>query len=192
MDKTCSNCKETKHYVEFGIDRRATDGLRTQCKICTRQSRKAYRMKNLEKHRALVRKWHADHREISRARAKAHYHDNKDRHRDNRMKRNFGISLADYERLLEFQDGKCAICGRERPTRGDKMLQIDHCHKTGVVRGLLCSPCNTVLGFLEDNTDSLKKALAYLKSPPAPAILAAPGDAKAHSEALSQKSRKAK
>jgi hypothetical protein len=81
--------------------------------------------------------------------------------------RKYGISLIEYDALLAAQGGRCAICGRERPTRGDQMLQVDHCHRTGKVRGLLCSPCNSVLGFLEDNPLTLRAAMAYLAEPPA-------------------------
>lgn len=63
--------------------------------------------------------------------------------------------------LYEKQNGKCAICGEEPKTvRG---LHVDHCHKTGAVRGLLCHGCNTGIGALRDDPIVIKKALSYLK-----------------------------
>lgn len=68
------------------------------------------------------------------------------------------IPLGTYDRLLREQGGVCAICGGffERP------LNIDHCHTTGVVRGLLCSPCNHGLGCFKDDLTRLARAMKYL------------------------------
>lgn len=67
----------------------------------------------------------------------------------------YGITLDDYERMLEWQRGCCAICGEE------KELVVDHDHVTGEVRGLLCRGCNFQLGFVEQ-PGWLAKALSYL------------------------------
>lgn len=72
----------------------------------------------------------------------------------------YGINLYDYHDLLKKQDGSCFIC---RKKVSNKRLVVDHCHKTGIVRGLLCSKCNTGLGSFGDNTDSLERAIFYLK-----------------------------
>lgn len=67
--------------------------------------------------------------------------------------------------MLEAQDGGCAICGR--PPKNQR-LSVDHDHKTGLVRGLLCWTCNhRVLGNVRDNVELLMKAAAYLTTPPA-------------------------
>ena len=71
----------------------------------------------------------------------------------------YGLSPEGYMELLRVQDNKCAICGSE-PTRF--RLSVDHCHKTGKVRGLLCSSCNRGLGYLKDDQETVKKALQYL------------------------------
>jgi hypothetical protein len=68
----------------------------------------------------------------------------------------YGIEFADYERMLDEQDGHCAIC----PSTED--LHVDHCHSTGVVRGLLCGPCNRGIGLLRDDTERLLAAARYL------------------------------
>ncbi len=61
------------------------------------------------------------------------------------------------------QDGKCAICGTAEPGGRGKRLHVDHCHETGLVRGLLCYACNTGLGLFRHNSQSLEQAQAYLK-----------------------------
>lgn len=60
------------------------------------------------------------------------------------------------------QAGKCAVC--ETTTPGTKGWCLDHCHRTGKVRGMLCGPCNLALGLMRDNPERLRKAAAYLES----------------------------
>lgn len=71
------------------------------------------------------------------------------------------LSYEEYIGLLNKQNNLCAIC--ELPEKNGKNLAIDHCHKTGKLRELLCRNCNTALGFLNDNIEILKKAIKYLK-----------------------------
>lgn len=81
----------------------------------------------------------------------------------------FGINSIEYENLLLKQNGKCAICEKEEkafdPFKGMiRDLAVDHCHKKGNVRGLLCTNCNTSLGGFKDDMSLLKKAYFYLKN----------------------------
>lgn len=77
----------------------------------------------------------------------------------------YGIDAAEYERLLAAQGGRCAIC-RNRPRT--IRFAVDHDHKTGAVRGILCKRCNhDLLGGGHDDIDMLFRALAYLLYPPA-------------------------
>ncbi len=68
------------------------------------------------------------------------------------MKR-YGITLLEYEEMLEMQGGVCAVCGEAETVTtklgGARLLSVDHCHETGRIRGLLCLRCNAVLGMLE-------------------------------------------
>ena len=64
------------------------------------------------------------------------------------MKRSYGIVISDYEKMFLKQDGKCAICGQARYNRKGHLC-IDHDHMTGEIRGLLCPPCNVMLGYYE-------------------------------------------
>lgn len=81
------------------------------------------------------------------------------------MRRIYGISLKDFDALLEFQGGGCAICAKPIDAMRRRM-NVDHDHKTGKVRGILCSGCNTGLGHLGDNVEGLKRALYYLENSP--------------------------
>lgn len=88
----------------------------------------------------------------------------------NHLKRTYGISYEEYMDLYKIQGEVCSICGRTELRRNFKKsreqllpLFVDHCHKTGVVRGLLCSKCNTGLGMFEDKISSLTAAISYLK-----------------------------
>lgn len=65
--------------------------------------------------------------------------------RDYALRKLYGITLEQYQELLAKQDGRCAICKRDRP------LSVDHCHTTGRIRGLLCSSCNIVVGHIEND-----------------------------------------
>lgn len=75
-----------------------------------------------------------------------------------RMK-NFGITQEEYNKMLESQNGVCAVCGGLNKGKG---LCVDHDHRTGKIRGLLCHKCNLALGMAEDNLETLKNLVTYL------------------------------
>jgi hypothetical protein len=74
----------------------------------------------------------------------------------------YGLSLEEYDAMLARQGGVCAIC-KKPPSKG-KLLVVDHCHVTGMVRGLLCGKCNSLLAFGNDDPDIMRAAIAYLKA----------------------------
>jgi hypothetical protein len=82
-------------------------------------------------------------------------------------KRNYGITDRDLAKMKEEQDNKCYICDEEGfligKNNNTEKLAVDHCHKTGKVRKLLCHNCNRGLGLFQDNIELLKAAAAYLK-----------------------------
>lgn len=89
--------------------------------------------------------------------------------RARRLKQLFDLTPEEYDRILAFQGGHCAICPRE-PT--EKMrLSVDHNHKTGEVRGLLCWLCNVALGKFRDDYVLLNAAAQYVNDPPVPRAL---------------------
>lgn len=73
----------------------------------------------------------------------------------------YGVTKEFLVELYEKQDGKCAICGEIPKT--ERGLHVDHCHTTGAVRGLLCHGCNTGIGALKEDAETLSKAIDYLK-----------------------------
>lgn len=82
------------------------------------------------------------------------------------LRDSFGMSLDAYQEMLEAQNGKCAICNQpETHMRNGriKALAVDHNHKTGAIRGLLCSDCNTAIGKLKDDPEIIRKAAQYLE-----------------------------
>ncbi len=103
----------------------------------------------------------------------------KERTKDAYLRRTFGISLADYNKVLRHQNGRCAIC--KRPVTDFKnALAVDHNHNSGSLRGLLCWGCNKAISMFQDNAEKLAAAATYILSPPfiealGKEILSAPG-----------------
>ena len=79
--------------------------------------------------------------------------------RCSRLQLKYEITQEDYSRMYEEQEGRCKICGAKKD-----LLHVDHCHKTGKVRGLLCEHCNPGLGYFKDNVEALRSAIAYLEA----------------------------
>lgn len=82
-----------------------------------------------------------------------------------RIERVYGLSYEQYEALYEHQGRKCFICHRAKGT--SRRLSVDHDHDDGRVRGLLCRPCNDLLGHCRDDVQMLSRAIRYLSYPPA-------------------------
>lgn len=83
--------------------------------------------------------------------------------RDERLRNLYGISSADYDRMLEEQDGVCAVCGGNATTHNHtEGLVVDHCHETGKVRGLLCDWCNRAEGLLRSSPENALALYHYL------------------------------
>jgi hypothetical protein len=77
----------------------------------------------------------------------------------------YGLVAGQYDELKASQGGVCAIC--QKATGATKKLAVDHDHKTGYVRGLLCGPCNGMLGAARDSAEFFLRAAKYLTDPPA-------------------------
>jgi hypothetical protein len=129
--KTCAKCKLNKLLEDFHRANANPDGLRYMCKVCAGKYISEY-AKN-----------------------------NKDRRRNNQYKLRFGITIKDYDSMLESQSGVCAICKLPEIKKNTR-LAVDHCHATKVVRGLLCNACNMGIGKLGDNYEGIMKAATYL------------------------------
>jgi hypothetical protein len=141
-EKYCAGCKEIKPLAEFY--RKGATGWRHLCKPCFNAEVKARREADPAAHAANVRAWRAAN---PRGQLNAS------------LRNRFGIGVDDYEVLLAAQGGLCAIC---RDTDG-KTLHVDHDHKTGRIRGLLCGPCNRMLGQGHDSPARLRAGAGYLE-----------------------------
>lgn len=114
---------------------------------------------NPEERRAYMRDWRrrtGKQKEYDAKRVRT-----KDARRKHRLKSDYGITQEDYADMWEAQDGKCAICGGVN--KDGRLLLVDHDHKTGKVRGLLCHNCNVMLGNAKDKVEVLAAGIAYLE-----------------------------
>ena len=75
----------------------------------------------------------------------------------------YGITPDEWDAMFSQQHHKCAICGGDDPQKSGQDWSTDHCHATGKVRGILCHPCNLMLGYARDNSHTLAKAIDYLE-----------------------------
>ncbi|MCO5092095.1 endonuclease VII domain-containing protein [Bosea sp. (in: a-proteobacteria)] len=143
--KTCGKCGFQKPLSEFWTDRRRGKP-KSKCKTCSTADTKHWRTSNPGYE---TRRYQA---------AKA---ETRERH----LKRKYGVSLADYDRLLASQGGACAICAAPEAEQFKGVFHVDHCHSTGSVRGLLCRGCNHMLGAIKDDPKKLLIAVRYLVGP---------------------------
>lgn len=83
------------------------------------------------------------------------------------LKQQFGLTIEQYETMWRAQGGRCANPNCDATAAIDaadrKMLQVDHCHRTGKIRGLLCQNCNTALGHVDDDPRALLGLIEYLR-----------------------------
>lgn len=82
--------------------------------------------------------------------------------RNARLKKIYGIGNEEYDKLLKKQKGKCALCRTKNPGGPHKIFVVDHNHKTGDVRGLLCNNCNTNIGGIEKRKIPITRLIKYL------------------------------
>jgi hypothetical protein len=123
------------------------------------QRRKQYRLANLEKEKAYNLNWNRNNR-ARLQQTNRNYIRNprvKELRVKSYLKRTYGLTIEQYNQMFVDQQGLCAICGV------NIKLVVDHCHDTQEVRGLVCSNCNSGLGFFKDNVDVLVSAINYLK-----------------------------
>ncbi len=146
--KLCKRCGATKPLEDFHKDKKSKDGHCFYCKECNKSKTRSY-YASLDK-------------TAEKARGKSRAEDGE--YRNYQYMKKYGITLADYNELLEAQGGKCAICGITREECNDKRaLPVDHDHETGQVRGILCHSCNRAIGLLKDSPKNLRQAADYLE-----------------------------
>ena len=165
-NKTCVECEISKPVDQFGKNKYCKDGLASWCKDCTRKCLQDWRAIPVNKQKqAERRKWREENvpgvKEARKERSKKDWDKMVGYKKGDALLRRYGISLEDFEKMKKEQDGKCAICGSPP---GKRDLAVDHDHKTGKVRALLCNGrCNRGLGLFRDDIEYLKSAILYLE-----------------------------
>lgn len=137
-NKVCKTCGVSKSLTEYGQYTDARSNIirrRNSCKSC-----RVIAVSSVYKARLDVRE------KASINARKSH------------LKNRYGLTEEQFINMKNKQQSKCAICNQF-----NESLNIDHCHKTGKIRALLCWNCNTALGKFQDNSDILHRALEYLK-----------------------------
>jgi len=138
------------------------DGFRNDCIPCNLAAKRARTALDPETNRARARQWKLDNPERSRAAQLEYAASGRKQISDRKsyLKRTYGITIADYEVMVEAQQGVCAICLEARPE--ERTLHIDHDHESGAIRGLLCFRCNNALGDFREQFDIFQRAADYL------------------------------
>jgi hypothetical protein len=160
--KMCSKCGVTKPLDQFYRATGTRDGHRPDCKSCNLAAKHARYVANPEAAKERTRRWREENPERYRAHQQLATESGRKAlsNRKSHLKRKYGMTIEDYDRMLEAQGGGCAICGR--PPRPDISLHVDHNHETGRIRGILCWPCNNLLGDVQDDPVRLYAAAGYL------------------------------
>lgn len=131
--KRCKQCEQVKDYSKFYNHPNTSDGKQQHCISCSAAMKKELKVTDPKKYKR----------------------DQKNRY----LKHRYGITIDKYDDMYEQQNGKCAICRTE--DKGN--FAVDHCHKSGKVRGLLCRKCNLGIGQLKDDIEILNNAITYLQ-----------------------------
>ena len=135
--KVCKVCKKEKPLSSYHKSNIHKLGCRNVCKPCRNERQKITPEKRKESY-------------------------SYERNRNIKLKQTYGITYDDYHIMFNEQGGRCLICDRHQKDL-TLALAVDHCHQTGIIRGLLCGNCNSGIGNLRDDVSLLRKAIEYLE-----------------------------
>lgn len=133
----CTKCKKNKPVDDFHKHTGFTRGYQYYCKPCNWESKKKWKEENPERSRLTSYKYE--------------------------IRRQYGLEWNEYEKILANQFWSCAICQLDIDDYFRPYFDVDHCHKTGKVRGLLCHRCNKGLGCFDDEIWKIKESIKYLE-----------------------------
>ena len=153
-EKVCNACKIKMPLSKFSLNRGEKDGHRTMCKTCSSERR---------------RKPDKESRERIKQSSLNYFRKHPEKYRNFKLITRHGITQDDYMELFNRQKGVCLICGNKetminKKTNAIKFLVVDHDHKTGKTRGLLCNACNVGLSRFRDNPEYLREAARYIEN----------------------------
>ncbi len=145
-ERACAECGKTQAIRDFPVNRKRQDFHELRCYECRIIPTRMVEARRMAKNGGCKRQ------SARRARLKT-----------------YGLTMADYDRMFVSQGGLCAICGNPEPSKnhskrhdGMRELAVDHCHRSGKARQLLCTHCNHGLGAFKDNIQLLNIAIGYL------------------------------
>lgn len=138
--KACNICQESKPLDAFSVLKKGADGRHPACKTCRANQSKVRYVNNRDDILRRRREW---------LRQNGGY-----------RRQAYGMTNEAFAALVAAQNGRCAICFEVPTGRG---FHVDHCHRTGRIRGLLCRGCNLALGNMKDDPARLMKAADYLR-----------------------------
>jgi hypothetical protein len=131
--RACTGCGQTKPLSKFHKNPKRPNGINSRCKACRNAKAKQRRLAKPD----VLRNYY--------------------------LKYEYGVTVREWEALFEAQDKKCAICRSVKPHRKKAIWHTDHDHKTGKVRGILCSHCNQMIGMAHEDPAIMLAGAAYLK-----------------------------
>lgn len=163
--KICTYCKTDQPLTNYHVHPKR--GHHPRCKPCRAKAHREYYLANIDKfkaYKARARNETVEEREarIQRRRDEAPAKRRLAKWRVH-IRKTLGVSEQQYQDLFRAQGGRCAICASGNPGGKRERFCIDHCHATGVIRGLLCVSCNSGLGYFKDDIHRLEGAISYLK-----------------------------
>lgn len=135
--RQCTKCGNILPVHKFYKNKSYRNGVYSQCKRCHSKASKKYR--STAEYKSRVKKTN----------------------RIWRLQKCYNMTLDDYDNMFKEQGGVCFIC--KKPETLNQRLCVDHSHKTGKVRKLLCNQCNRVLGYTEENVDLLREFIKYIE-----------------------------
>ncbi len=172
--KQCSKCQEVKATTEFGskgMSRPRKDGsriprIRETCKACHTKETGEWAKQNPEQRNGLSLRFYHRHRERLGAERAAKRKEHPEVFYGYHLKATYGITLEEQQAMLVAQGGKCANLGCVATDPGGRFNKwhVDHDHKTGKVRGLLCQACNWTAGVAGDSPERLHGLAEYINS----------------------------
>lgn len=162
--KECTRCLAVLPLGNFHKNKNTKDGLVQACKTCTLTAKKKHYLANIdrlrERNRLTKRALWAQKSDELKEKRKEYIaknpHKAKEWGRRGHYKHKYGVSVDWVDEQIKAQDSKCIICNKQRE------LVLDHNHETGEVRGLICNPCNMIIGVVEKYPEYLKKLDSYL------------------------------
>lgn len=150
VTRVCATCEKEKPIEAFHRNARSLGGRLRRCGVCVNEAK------------ALVPRDRAAANASARRYREANLQRVQETQRRSKLMLQYGITLEEYDAMLDEQGGGCAICTSTDPGHGKRHFCVDHDHETGRVRGLLCKDCNTGLGMFGDSIAALMAAANYL------------------------------